>query len=98
MAVKSPSLRERVERNVVVWFLGALLTGFLSGAGAYRAIQEVAGLKPISGSALEDSARKSASLEKDLAAARATAADAADRLKQAYQSLAGARVGIMYVE
>jgi hypothetical protein len=35
-AVKPPSLKERIENNLVVFFLGALLTGFLAGLGAYQ--------------------------------------------------------------
>ena len=42
------SLRERIENNITVWLLGTLLTGFLAGIGAYKAIIEIAQLKTIS--------------------------------------------------
>lgn len=38
------SLKEKIENNLVVFFLGALLTGFLVGVGAYKAILEIAQL------------------------------------------------------
>jgi len=41
------TIRERVEQNIAVWLLGTLLTGFLSGIAAYKAIQEMAGLKTL---------------------------------------------------
>ena len=38
-----PSLKERVENNLAVFFLGALLVGFLSGVGAYEATLRISG-------------------------------------------------------
>ena len=37
-------LKERVENNIVVFLLGALLTGFLAGIGVYKGILEIAKL------------------------------------------------------
>ena len=37
-------LKERIENNLVIWFLGALLTGFLSGVGTYEAVLRIAHL------------------------------------------------------
>ena len=34
---KPPSLKERIENNLVVFFLGTLLTGFLAGLGGIKA-------------------------------------------------------------
>lgn len=41
------TLKERVEENVVLWLLGSLFTGFLSGIAAFRSIQEIGDLQPI---------------------------------------------------
>lgn len=38
------TLKERIEQNIAIWLLGTLLTGFLSGIGAYRGILEIAAL------------------------------------------------------
>jgi len=92
------SLKERIEQNVAIWFMAALLTGFLSGFGAYRAIQEIAGLKAVSVSTIEDSARKLAAMEKEVASAQTRAAEATVQVKQAYGGLLGSRVGVMYIE
>lgn len=45
------SIKEKVEENVVLWLLGMLVTGFLSGIGAYKAILEIAQLTVIPKSA-----------------------------------------------
>jgi hypothetical protein len=42
------SLRERVEASPVVFFLGALLTGFLAGGTAYQTVLGLAQLEPVS--------------------------------------------------
>ncbi len=34
-------LKKIVEDNVVIWFLGTLLTGFLGGIATYKALQEI---------------------------------------------------------
>jgi hypothetical protein len=41
-------LRENIENSVVIWLLGTLLTGFLAGIGAYKAVLEVAKYEVIS--------------------------------------------------
>ncbi len=41
------NFRERIEDNLVVWLLGTLLTGFLAGVGAYKAILETAQLEVV---------------------------------------------------
>lgn len=43
-----PSIKERVEQNVVVWLLATLFTGFTTGVGAYRAGLQAIGQVPIS--------------------------------------------------
>lgn len=37
------NFKERVEKNVTIWFLGMMLTAFLAGIGAYRGIIEISG-------------------------------------------------------
>jgi hypothetical protein len=48
------TFKERVEANAVFWLLGCLLTGFLSGISAYRAVQDMAGLEPVAKSDYRD--------------------------------------------
>lgn len=57
------TFKERVEANAVLWLLGCLLTGFLSGISAYRAVQEMAGLEPISKSDYQDLQKKEKTFE-----------------------------------
>ena len=35
-------LKERVENNAIVWFFGAVVTGFVAGIGAYEGVLEIA--------------------------------------------------------
>ena len=48
------TFKERVEANAVLWLLGCLLTGFVAGISTYRAVQEMAGLEPVSKSDYDD--------------------------------------------
>ena len=41
-------MEELVKNNVTLWALGLIITGFLSGIGAYKLILEIANLKVIS--------------------------------------------------
>jgi HEAT repeat protein len=41
------SIKEKIENNAAVFLLGALVTGFLAGIGAYQAILEIAKLKVV---------------------------------------------------
>ena len=91
-------LKESIEQNVLIWFLGVLITGFVSGLGAYRTVQDMAGLKVVSQSSLDDTAKKVATLEKAASLELAKAEAATAQLRQAYASLQGTRVGLMYVE
>ena len=93
-----PRLKESIEQNAAIWFLGALLTGFLSGLGAYKGIQEIAGLKVVPQAVLDESARRNAALKKELAAAKATSDEAVARVKNVFSGLSHARVGLMYIE
>ena len=92
------SIKKRIEQNVTVWVLGTLLTGFLSGIGAYRAVQDMAGLKMVSGADLEDSKRQRAELEQKVVVAEKRAATAAALVKQAYWAVRGTQVTIVYGE
>ena len=56
-----PSLKERVENNVVVWLLGMLLAGFLAGIGTYKGILEIANLTVVAKPELENLKSKSGS-------------------------------------
>ena len=38
-----PTLKERVENNLVVLFLAAIVTGFLSGIAAYQGVLKISG-------------------------------------------------------
>ena len=64
------TIKERIEANAVLWLLGCLLTGFLSGISAYRAVQEMAGLEPVSKSDYQDLQKKAKELESELAQAK----------------------------
>lgn len=64
------TFKERIEANAVLWLLGCLLTGFLSGISAYRAVQEMAGLEPISKSDYQDLQKKEKELQSELARAK----------------------------
>jgi hypothetical protein len=92
------SIRDKIDRNLTIWLLGTLLTGFLSGIGAYRAIQDMAGLKTVSAADAEASERTRAELEQKLQAAQARTLGAATQLKQAYWAVPGTQVTIVYVE
>ena len=41
-------LKKRIENHIVVFFLSAIVTGFLAGIGAYQSILRIAKLKVIS--------------------------------------------------
>ena len=45
--MRSLSIKERIERNVTVWLLGTLLTGFVAGVSAYRIFREIIGYQEI---------------------------------------------------
>ena len=42
------TLRERIENSPAVFFLGAIVAGFLAGIGAYQAVLEISDLTTIS--------------------------------------------------
>ena len=44
----SMGLKERVENNAVIWFLGAIISGFLAGIGVYEGVLRIAKLEVIS--------------------------------------------------
>ena len=41
------TLKERIENNLAIWFLGAIVTGFLAGVGAYQGILSIAQLEVV---------------------------------------------------
>jgi len=41
-------LKARIENNALTWFLGAIVTGFGAGIGAYQGILEIAKLEVVS--------------------------------------------------
>jgi hypothetical protein len=49
---KPPSLKERIENNLVVFFFASLLTGFLAGLGVYQGALKLVDYSPISNDAL----------------------------------------------
>jgi len=92
------NIKERIEHNITLWILGTLLTGFLSGIGVYRTIQEIAGLTVVPAAALEDSKRRIVELEREFSESQARAAEAAAQRKQAYHAIQATRVRVVYVE
>jgi hypothetical protein len=92
------SIKEKIDQNITIWLLGTLLTGFLSGIGAYRAVQDMAGLKTVSAVDLDASKRQRAELEEKLQASEARTLSTATQLRQAYWAVPGTRVAIVYVE
>src|SRR4029453_15078973 len=92
------SIKNRVEQNVTVWLLGTLLTGFLSGIGVYRAVQDMAGLGVGAVAGLEKLKRKIAELEQKLVASEKRAATATAQAKQAYWAVRGTQVTVLHAE
>jgi len=56
-------LNKLIQKNLVIWFLGTLLTGFLAGVGTYNAILEIANLTTISRDSKERLLSSEAALE-----------------------------------
>ena len=48
------TLKQRIEDSAVVFFLGALVAGFVAGIGAYKAVIEIAQLEVVSKQELGD--------------------------------------------
>lgn len=92
------NIREKIERNVTIWLLSTLLTGFLAGIGVYRAVQDMAGLKIMSAADLANSKRQFDELQQKLVASEKRAATASAQLKQAYWAIRGTKINIIYVE
>lgn len=92
------SIKNRVEQNVTVWLLGTLLTGFLSGIGVYRAVQDMAGLGVVAVADLENLKRQIAEQEQKLVASEKRAATAAAQAKQAYWAVRGTQVTVLHAE
>lgn len=44
---RRPSIKERVENNLIVYFLGTLLTGFLSGVATYQGALKLVDYSPV---------------------------------------------------
>ena len=91
------NIKETIERNVTIWLLSTLLTGFLAGIGVYRTVQDIAGLKVMSAAELENSKRQLDRLQQKLVETEKRAAAAAVQLKQAYWAVRGTKVSILYV-
>jgi hypothetical protein len=92
------NIREKIERNVTIWLLSTLLTGFLAGIGVYRAVQDMAGLKIMSAVDLANSKRQLDELQQKLVASEKRAATASAQLKQAYWAIRGTKINIIYME
>ena len=41
-------LKERIEKNAAIWFLGAVFTGFAAGIGTYEGVLRIAKLEVVS--------------------------------------------------
>src|SRR5512136_876512 len=92
------NIKEKVERNVTIWLLSTLLTGFLAGIGVYHAVQDMAGLKVMSAVDLANSKRQLDDSQQKLVASEKRAATASAQLKQAYWAIRGTKINIIYVE
>ena len=92
----SLSIKERIERNVTVWFLGTLLTGFLAGVGMYSAIQDMAGLRVVPAAELDQAKHRISELEHELGRLQAHEAAMAARVSLAYQPVRSRRVRIVH--
>jgi len=88
------SIKESIEQNVTIWLLGTLLTGFLSGIGVYRAVQDMAGLKMVSAADLENSKRQLAELEQKVVTSEKRAATAAAQTRRPYYAIENARFNV----
>ena len=64
------TLRDRVENNIGLWFLGAVCTGFLGGIAAYSAVLEMARLEVVSKRTVEEYEAGSEKVEGQLASLR----------------------------
>ena len=49
---KPPSLRERIENNLVVFFLATLVSGFVAGVGAFQGVLKAFDFTPVAGETL----------------------------------------------
>ncbi len=90
------SIKERIERNVTVWLLGTLLTGFLSGVGVYLTIQDMARLSVVPAAEIEETKHRISELEQKLAGSEAHAAAVAERVILAYQPIRARRVRVVH--
>ena len=57
-------LKDTIEKNTLVWFLGALLTAFLAGMGAYEGIIRITGQAVVNRADTERSTKKMEALLK----------------------------------
>lgn len=64
------TIREKIEQNFTIWFLGTLITGFIAGISVYKGILEIAKLQVISTSNLENKAKRILELETKLEKAK----------------------------
>ena len=75
---RTVSLKERIESNLVVFFLGSLVAGFLAGVAAYDGTLRIAGRATIADDVLRD-------LERDLVKAREKLSQAKKQIEQPQQ-------------
>jgi len=74
-------LKERVENNPVVFFLGAILIGFLAGSGAYKAVLEISNQSTISKSTLDSLQQTIKTQDGQLNQLRSDVSDATKKLQ-----------------
>jgi hypothetical protein len=82
--VKPPSLKERIENNLVVFFLATLLSGFLAGIGVYGGALKLVDYATVSNDALRE-------LKDDIAKKRNEITTLEARVKTAEASVADQR-------
>jgi chromosome segregation ATPase len=78
-------LKEKIESNAVIFFLGTLLIGFLSGIGAYKAIIEIAKLEVISKTEINKLKDSNLQLNRQLSDIKSTSNNS-EKIVKEYQS------------
>lgn len=88
------TIQSLVEKNAVVWLLSTLLTGFLAGIGAYKAIQQMADLKTVPVSVVEGWNKKIATYEQDFSQVEEQLKNANNHLDYAKRIILGKDIEI----
>ena len=88
------TIQSLVEKNAIIWLFSTLLTGFLAGIGAYKAIQQMADLKPVPVAVVEGWDKRISTCEQDLAGKEELLQSAATHLEFAKKVIRGKEIEI----